>query len=168
MNRQETDRLIDKYLEGATSPEEELLLAGEVSRPDAPAEWRVIATMLGTLTLDEAEYDRSVKSGEWRVKSGEWRVKSGELKVKSGEKGRRSMSGWKGWAIAASIVVVAGVGLWFNSQQESSTDIAIAYVDGKTITDEDRVLAMAEDAVCDIFSNSDAESSLYEIFNPEE
>jgi hypothetical protein len=146
MNRQETDRLIDKYLEGATSPEEELLLAGEVSRPDAPAEWRVIATMLGTLTLDEAEYDEEMAR-------------------------RRNRSMWTrriGWAIAASIVVVAGVGLWFNSQQESSTDIAIAYVDGQTITDEDRVLAMAEDAVCDIFSNSDAESSLYEIFNPEE
>ena len=154
MNRQETERLIDKYLEGATSPEEELLLAGEVNRPDAPAEWKVIATMLGTLTLDEAEYDRRVKSGKWSVKRE--------------EKATRSMSGWKGWAIAASIVVVAGVGLWFYSQQNSSTDIAIAYVDGQTITDEDRVLAMAEDAVCDIFSNSDAESSLYEIFNPEE
>jgi len=102
--------------------------------------------MLGTLTLDEAAYDEEMAR-------------------------RRSRSMWTrhiGWAIAASIVVVAGVGLWFNSQQESSTDIAIAYVDGQTITDEDRVLAMAEDAVCDIFSNSDAESSLYEIFNPEE
>lgn len=161
MNRQETDKLIDKYLEGATSPEEELLLAGEVNRPDAPAEWKVIATMLGTLTLDEAEYDRTVKSEEWSEESE-------EKSVKREEKATRSISRWKGWSIAASIIVVAGIGLWFYSQQNSSTDIAIAYVDGQTITDEDRVLAMAEDAVCDIFSNSDAESSLYEIFNPEE
>ena len=154
MNRKETERLIDKYLEGVTSPEEELLLAGEVNQPDAPAEWKVIATMLGTLTLDEAEYDKTVKREEWSVKRE--------------EKATRSISGWKGWSIAASIIVVAGIGLWFYSQQNSSTDIAIAYVDGQTITDEDRVLAMAEDAVCDIFSNSDAESSLYEIFNPEE
>lgn len=146
MNKQETDQLIDKYLEGATTPEEELLLVGEVNRPDAPAEWKLIATMLGQLTLDEAEYDEEMAR-------------------------RRTRSMWTrriGWAMAASIVVVAGLGLWFNSQQESSTDIAIAYVNGQTITDEDRVLAMAEDAVCDIFSNSDAESSLYEIFNPEE
>ena len=161
MNRQETERLIDKYLEGATSPEEELLLAGEVNQPDAPAEWKVIATMLGTLTLDEAEYDRTVKSEEWSEESE-------EKSMKREEKATRSISRWKGWSIAASIIVVAGIGLWFYSQQNSSTDIAIAYVDGQTITDEDRVLAMAEDAVCDIFSNSDAESSLYEIFNPEE
>jgi ferric-dicitrate binding protein FerR (iron transport regulator) len=146
MNKKEIDKLIDKYLEGGTTPKEELQLAREVNRPDRPAEWEAIRAMLGTLTLDEAAYDEEMAR-------------------------RRSRSMWTrhiGWAIAASIVVVAGVGLWFNSQQESSTDIAIAYVDGQTITDEDRVLAMAEDAVCDIFSNSDAESSLYEIFNPEE
>ena len=146
MNRKEIDKLIDKYLEGTTTPEEELLLAREVNRPDGPVEWEAIRAMLGTLTLDEAAYDEEMAR-------------------------RRSRSMWTrriGWAMAASIVVVAGIGLWFNSQQESSTDIAIAYVDGQTITDEDRVLAMAEDAVCDIFSNSDAESSLYEIFNPEE
>lgn len=165
MNRQETERLIDKYLEGATSPEEELLLAGEVNRPDAPAEWKVIATMLGTLTLDEAEYDRTVKSEEWRVKS-----TCGPKTTLHAEQTKPTLTAnrWKSWSIAASIIVVAGIGLWFYSQQNSSTDIAIAYVDGQTITDEDRVLAMAEDAVCDIFSNSDAESSLYEIFNPEE
>lgn len=165
MNRQETDKLIDKYLEGATSPEEELLLAGEVNRPDAPEEWKVIATMLGTLTLDEAEYDRTVKSEEWRVKS-----TCGPKTTLHAEQTKPTLTAnrWKSWSIAASVIVVAGIGLWFYSQQNSSTDIAIAYVDGQTITDEDRVLAMAEDAVCDIFSNSDAESSLYEIFNPEE
>ena len=146
MNKKEIDKLIDKYLEGATTPEEELQLAREVNRPDGPAEWKAIRAMLGRLALDEAEYDEELAR-------------------------RRSRSMWTrriGWAMAASIIVVAGIGLWFNSQQESSTDIAIAYVNGQTITDEDRVLAMAEDAVCDIFSNSDAESSLYEIFNPEE
>ena len=146
MNKKEIDKLIDKYLEGATTPEEELQLAREVNRPDGPAEWKAIRAMLGRLALDEAEYDEELAR-------------------------RRSRSMWTrriGWAMAASIIVVAGIGLWFNSGQDSSTDIAIAYVDGQTITDEDRVLAMAEDAVCDIFSNSDAESSLYEIFNPEE
>ena len=146
MHRNEVNKLIDKYLEGATTPEEEVRLAREVNRPDAPAEWEAIRAMLGQLALDEAEYDEEMAR-------------------------RRNRSMWTrriGWAIAASIIVVAGIGLWFNNQQDSSTDIAIAYVDGQTITDEDRVLAMAEDAVCDIFSNSDAESSLYEMFNPEE
>ena len=179
MDKKQIEQLIDKYLDGATTPEEELQLAREVSRPDAPTEWGIIATMLGKLTLDEAEYERSVKktpSVQWSLHPLRFprhrgtetpsmgRNESEERKVPH----TRSMSKWKGWSIAASIIVVAGIGLWFYSQQDSSTDIAIAYVDGQTITDEDRVLAMAEDAVCDIFSNSDAESSLYEIFNPEE
>jgi len=142
----EINKLIDKYLEGATTPEEEVRLAREVNRPDVPAEWKAIGAMLGQLALDEAEYDEEMAR-------------------------RRSRSMWTrriGWGIAASIVVVAGIGLWFYDKQDSQTDIVIAYVNGQTITDEDRVLAMAEDAVCDIFSNSDAESSLYEMFNPEE
>ena len=132
MNKNEVNKLIDKYLEGATTPEEELRLSREVNRHDAPVEWEAIRAMLGQLALDEAEYDEEMAR-------------------------RRSRSMWTrriGWAIAASIIVVAGIGLWFNNQQDSSTDIAIAYVDGQTITDEDRVLAMAEDAVCDIFTTA--------------
>ena len=145
MIREETERLISKYLEGTTTPEEEARLAQEVNQPDAPLEWKAIATMLGLLTLDEATYDKEMAR-------------------------RRSRTRWthRIWAIAASIVVVAGIGLWLYNQQDTQTNMAIAYVDGQTITDEDRVLAIAEDAVCDIFSNSDAEESLYEIFNPEE
>lgn len=145
MKRKETERLISKYLEGTTTPEEEAKLAREVNQPNVPIEWKAIATMLGNLALDEAAYDAEMAR-------------------------RRSRTLWtrRAWAIAASVVVVAGIGFWLNSQQETQTNMAIAYVNGQTITDEDRVLAIAEDAVCDIFSNSDAEASLYEIFNPEE
>jgi ferric-dicitrate binding protein FerR (iron transport regulator) len=146
MHKNEVNKLIDKYLEGATTPEEELRLAKEVNRKDAPAEWKAISTMLGQLALDEAEYDEEMSS----------------------RRSRNLRTHRIGWAIAASIVVVAGIGLWLNSRQDKQDYECIAYVDGKTITDEGRVLAMAEDAVCDIFSNSDAESSLYKMFNPEE
>ena len=60
MTQLEVNRLIDKYMEGATSPEEERLLAIEVNRPDAPAEWKLVAEMLGELTLGEALYDRTM------------------------------------------------------------------------------------------------------------
>ena len=60
MTQREVNRLIDKYMEGATSPEEERLLAIEVNRPDAPAEWKLVAEMLGELTLGEALYDRTM------------------------------------------------------------------------------------------------------------
>lgn len=49
--------LIEKYLEGMTTPEEELSLARELQRPGLPEEWQAIRLMLGDLALGEAEYD---------------------------------------------------------------------------------------------------------------
>lgn len=49
--------LTDKYLEGMTTPEEELTLARELQRPGLPEEWQAIRLMLGELALGEAEYD---------------------------------------------------------------------------------------------------------------
>ena len=58
MTYQETEILIQKYLNGETTPDEERLLALEVSREDAPQEWSIIAEMLGELTIDEALFDQ--------------------------------------------------------------------------------------------------------------
>ena len=58
MTYNETEILIQKYLNGETTAEEERLLALEVSRKDAPDDWKVIAEMLGELTIDEALFDQ--------------------------------------------------------------------------------------------------------------
>ena len=58
MTYKETEILIQKYLNGETTAEEEKLLALEVSRKDAPEDWKVIAEMLGELTIDEALFDQ--------------------------------------------------------------------------------------------------------------
>ena len=58
MTYNETEILIQKYLNGETTAEEEKLLALEVSREDAPEDWKVIAEMLGELTVDEALFDQ--------------------------------------------------------------------------------------------------------------
>ena len=58
MTHQETEILIQKYLNGETTAEEEKLLALEVSREDAPSDWKIIAEMLGELTFDEALFDQ--------------------------------------------------------------------------------------------------------------
>ena len=50
-------QLINKYLEGETSPEEERLLALALQGDDMPEEWQAIRLMLGELTIGEAEYD---------------------------------------------------------------------------------------------------------------
>ena len=58
MTHKEIEILIQKYLNGETTAEEERLLALEVSREDAPADWKIIAEMLGELTIDEALFDQ--------------------------------------------------------------------------------------------------------------
>ena len=58
MKYNETEILIQKYLNGETTAEEERRLALEVSREDAPDDWKVIAEMLGELTVDEALFDK--------------------------------------------------------------------------------------------------------------
>lgn len=58
MKQKDIEILIQKYLNGETTPEEEKTLALEVSRDDAPQEWKIIAEMLGELAVDEALYDK--------------------------------------------------------------------------------------------------------------
>ena len=57
MTNKEIQQLINKYLEGETSPEEERLLALALQGDDQPEEWQAIRLMLGELTMGEAEYD---------------------------------------------------------------------------------------------------------------
>ena len=57
MTNKEIQQLINKYLEGETSPEEERQLALELQGDDMPEEWQTIRMMLGELTMGEAEYD---------------------------------------------------------------------------------------------------------------
>ena len=57
MTNKDIQQLIDKYLEGETSPQEEQTLAHELLRPDIPEEWQAVRLMLGELTMGEAEYD---------------------------------------------------------------------------------------------------------------
>ena len=57
MTNKEIQQLINKFLEGETSPEEERQLALELQGDDMPEEWKTIRLMLGELTMGEAEYD---------------------------------------------------------------------------------------------------------------
>ena len=61
MTNKEIQQLINRYLEGETSPEEERQLAMELQGDDQPEEWQAIRLMLGELTMGEAEYDAIMK-----------------------------------------------------------------------------------------------------------
>ena len=58
MSTADIEKLIAKYLDGQTTPEEEKRLALALNRQDIPARWQAIAQMLGELTLGEALYDQ--------------------------------------------------------------------------------------------------------------
>jgi hypothetical protein len=57
MTNKDIQQLIDRYLNGKTTPEEERMLAQELLREDLPSEWQAIRLMLGELVMGEAEYD---------------------------------------------------------------------------------------------------------------
>ena len=106
MTQQEVNRLIDKYMDGKTSLEEERQLAIEVNCPNAPVEWKIVAEMLGELTLGEALYDEEMAARK-----------------------RVRLHRYIGWSVAA---VAACLTLWFvlgkysvsTPQQETTPQIA--------------------------------------------
>ncbi len=58
MTNKEIQQLIDKYLEGETTPAEEQQLARALQLcQELPADWQAVRLMLGELTLGEAAYD---------------------------------------------------------------------------------------------------------------
>ena len=58
MTNKDIQQLIDRYLEGETSPAEERQLALALQqREEMPDDWQTVKLMLGELTLGEAEYD---------------------------------------------------------------------------------------------------------------
>ena len=62
MTNNDIQQLIDKYLNGETSPAEEQQLALELSQyQEIPEEWQAVRLMLGELALGEAEYDAIIK-----------------------------------------------------------------------------------------------------------
>lgn len=101
MRQQDVERLIAKYLDGQTSPEEEkwlaLALDSAIGHGDAPQEWRAVAQMLGELTLGEALYDKILA-----------------------ERRRRKIGRWASLVAAASVALL--LGLWLVPQADIKVD----------------------------------------------
>lgn len=146
--------LIDKYLNGDTSLEEEQMLRHLLQ--DIPSAHRtdeedaLLLMLSATPTMpdeedifaaDETEeYDRIIH-----------------------QRKRRAM--WKYTGIAAAVALVATLGFMLHTP--SDENIAVAYVNGEKVSDEQQVVAMMESTMNDVFAHSDTEEELYELFNPE-
>ena len=145
--------LIDKYLNGETSPEEEHTLS-RLLRAIPPSERTgteeaLLLMLTARPSMDEEdifavdeteEYDRIVHRQK-----------------------RRTL--WKYSGIAATIALVVTLG--FLLHRPADENIAVAYVNGTKVSDEQQVLAMMESTMNDVFAHSDTEEALYELFNPE-
>ena len=105
MNKNEIQRLIDRYLNGVTTPEEEQQLARALLCDDIPDEWKVVRIMLGELAMGEAEYDTDMAEKVSHVKP-------------------VVVSIFVRWLVAASIALVIGF-VCFNSI-ESNEDNVVA------------------------------------------
>ena len=89
MTQQEIQQLIDSYLDGKTTPEEELQLSQALRSVcgDAiatlPPEWQAILLMLDPLAEGEAEYDRIMESRQHKTRtvSLTWRWTAAALAV---------------------------------------------------------------------------------------
>ena len=104
MTNQETQQLIDRYLQGITTPDEERQLARELLRPDTPSEWQAIRLMLGELAMDEAAYDAIMERRQPAAKVAGLR--------------RR----WW-WVAAACLVAVLSLPIIYNKQEKEELPI---------------------------------------------
>ncbi len=111
MTNKEIQQLINKYLEGETSPEEERLLALALQGDDMPEEWQAIRLMLGELTMGEAEYDSIMEQRK--------------------EKQRKPSALLVAIRTISSMAAIYLVGLFFWLQQTPEIKTGTAYNPGK-------------------------------------
>ena len=111
MTNKEIQQLINKYLEGETSPEEERQLALELQGDDLPEEWQAIRMMLGELTMGEAEYDAIMEQRK--------------------EKQRKPSALLVAIRTISSMAAIYLVGLFFWLQQTPELKTETAYNQGK-------------------------------------
>ena len=112
MIEKEIQKLIDRYLEGITTPEEERQLAHELLRVDIPEEWQAIRLMLGELAMGEVEYDDIMESRQKKTPV---------------------ITMCRRWiAVAASLLLIIGIvaTLWQNSNDnETAPETLVVKVD---------------------------------------
>lgn len=123
MTNKDIQQLIDRYLEGETSPEEEKVLARELLREDSsPArgevaegqrggssEWQAIRLMLGGLAMGEAEYDAMMAK---RQQTANQKAKARIVRMK-----------WRWTAAAACLLLLVGTGTMILMKKGDTTPL---------------------------------------------
>jgi hypothetical protein len=122
MTDKDIQRLIDRYLAGATTPAEERQLALVMrQRGELSEEWQAVSLMLGELTAGEAEYDAIMAERKVTPLKGGW----GAFTLR----------------IILSTAAIYLVGLFFWLQQEPAEPVRLA---GKGHTAQETVVPCTE------------------------
>lgn len=116
MTTHEINLLIERYLDGETTLAEERELALAVQREDRPAEWAIIAEMLGELTLDEALYETSPNPSVGGANLGLSSSHS-DLTTPLLWRGWGRSWGWTRWAAAACIAIAFGLSYYIIKEE---------------------------------------------------
>ena len=142
----EIQKLLARYLDGASTQEELRALSEYFSHADPlPAELKPYAQMFALLSrkpktptaeaLDR--FSRLPGKGKWRAAL---------------------------WPLLAAACVAAFLFV-LRTPPETEESIAIAYVDGKMLTDRQAAMQIGQEALEEIFSNGNQEEQLNELFN---
>ena len=118
MKQEDIQKLINRYLEGTTTPDEERQLARELLHlgDDAPEEWQVIRLMLGELAMGEAEYDALMES----------RQEAAGSPRAEGHKKATIISMRRWFAVAACLLFIIGVGITVMNREEPKDQPLVA------------------------------------------
>lgn len=136
-----------RYMEGESTQEEQRLLKEYFGNTkDLPADLRPYAQMF--VVLEEKPETPSVEALD--------RFSEGQIPAV-----RRSV---KLWPLVAA-ACVAAFAVIFLTPPKHDENMAIAYVDGKMITNQAQVMQMGQEALQEIFSNGNEEEQLTDLFN---
>jgi hypothetical protein len=139
MKQEDIQKLIDRYLEGTTTPDEERQLARELLHlgKDAPEEWQAIRLMLGELAMGEAEYDALMESR---------REAAAESLCQEGNK-RAAIVSMRRWiAAAACLLLVVGIGIKVLNTEEHQQQPLTAQTVEKAKTETEKSEAQQSEA----------------------
>lgn len=138
---------LDRYMSGESTQEEQRLLKEYFGNTkDLPAELRPYAQMF--VVLEEKAETPSVEALD--------RFSEGQVPAV-----RR---GVKLWPLVAA-ACVAAFAVIFLTPPKYEENMAIAYVDGETITNQALAMQMGQEALQEIFSNGNEEEQLTDLFN---
>lgn len=136
-----------RYMEGESTQEEQRLLKEYFGNTkDLPAELRPYAQMF--VMLEEKAETPSVEALD--------RFSEGQIPAV-----RRSV---KLWPLVAT-ACIAAFAVIFLTPPKHDENMAIAYVDGKMITNQAQAMQMGQEALQEIFSNGNEEEQLTDLFN---